>query len=255
MGSNMAESHPVGFHWPVTAQQRGAVVIHVDPRYTRTSAVADVFVKIRAGSDIAFLGGVIRYILEGERYFREYVVHYTNAPVLIAGGDRRGEDVALSPDGAPAAADPWVYEREVEADGARGRPRIDPTLTDPRCVLQILKRHYAAYTPEAVARVCGCRPEDVVKVAELLCRNSGRERTSAVAYALGWTQHETGAQMIRAAGIIQLLLGNVGRPGGGVLALRGHACIQGSTDIPVLFDMLPGYLPQPRAVPGHATLH
>jgi formate dehydrogenase major subunit len=105
-----------------------------------------------------------------------------------------------------------------------------------------------------VSRVCGCRPEEVIKVAELLCRNSGRERTSAIAYALGWTQHSTGAQMIRAAAIIQLLLGNVGRPGGGVLALRGHACIQGATDIPVPFDMLPGYLPQPRAVPGHATL-
>jgi formate dehydrogenase major subunit len=258
MGSNMAESHPVGFHWPVVAQQRGAVVIHVDPRYTRTSAVADVFVKIRAGTDIAFLGGVIRYILEGERYFREYVIHYTNAPTLIARGDQRGGESVLSAEGGPATADvvddPWVYDREVEPHGTRGRPRIDPTLTNPRCVLQILRRHYAAYTPEAVARVCGCRPEDVVKVAELLCRNSGRERTSAVAYALGWTQHETGAQMIRAAGIIQLLLGNVGRPGGGVLALRGHACIQGSTDIPVLFDMLPGYLPQPRAVPGHATL-
>src|SRR5262245_19861717 len=256
MGSNMAESHPVGFHWPVAAQRRGAVVIHVDPRYTRTSAVADVFVKIRSGTDIAFLGGVIRYILEGERYFREYVVHYTNAPTLIAAEDQGAGNAAVTsgPATADAVPDPWVYDREVEPDGRRGQPRIDPTLTDPRCVLQILKRHYAAYTPEAVARVCGCRPEDVVKVAELLCRNSGRDRTSAVAYALGWTQHSTGAQMIRAAGIIQLLLGNVGRPGGGVLALRGHACIQGATDIPVLFDMLPGYLPQPRAIPGHATL-
>ena len=258
MGSNMAESHPVGFHWPVVAQQRGAVVIHVDPRYTRTSAVADVFVKIRAGTDIAFLGGVIRYILEGERYFREYVVHYTNAPALIAAEDqRRGDGERAAACGSATAdvvSDPWVYDREVEPDGTRGQPRTDPTLTDPHCVLQILKRHFAPYTPEAVARVCGCRPEEVVKVAELLCRNSGRDRTSAVAYALGWTQHSTGAQMIRAAGIIQLLLGNVGRPGGGVLALRGHACIQGSTDIPVLFDTLPGYLPQPRAVPGHATL-
>jgi formate dehydrogenase major subunit len=172
MGSNMAESHPVGFHWPAVAQQRGAVLIHVDPRYTRTSAVADVFVKIRAGTAIAFLGAVIRYILEGERYFREYVVHYTNAPTFIAAGDQRAGDAELAARCGPAAADgvpdPWVYDREVEPDGRRGQPRIDPTLTDPRCVLQILKRHYAPYTPEAVARVCGCRPEDVVKVAELL---------------------------------------------------------------------------------------
>ena len=260
MGSNMAESHPVGFHWPVLAQQRGAVLMHVDPRYTRTSAVADVFVKIRAGTDIAFLGGIVRYILEGERYFKEYVVHYTNAATLVADEYRHEEEAGLftgfnpatgSYDLAPGA---WEYVSELRPDGTRGLPRTDPTLQDPMCVLQILKRHYARYTPQAVSRVCGCRPDDVVKVAELLCRNSGRERTSAIAYALGWTQHSTGAQMIRAAAIIQLLLGNVGRPGGGVLALRGHACIQGSTDIPVLFDMLPGYLPQPRAVPGHATL-
>jgi formate dehydrogenase major subunit len=260
MGSNMAESHPVGFHWPVLAQQRGAVLIHVDPRYTRTSAVTDVFVKIRAGTDIAFLGGIIRYILEHERYFKEYVVHYTNAATLIANEYRHEDDDGLFAGFNPATGSydlipgAWEYMCETGPDGARGLPRTDPTLQNPVCVLQILKRHYARYTPQAVSRVCGCRPEDVIKVAELLCRNSGRERTSAIAYALGWTQHSTGAQMIRAAAIIQLLLGNVGRPGGGVLALRGHACIQGATDIPVLFDMLPGYLPQPRAVLGHATL-
>jgi formate dehydrogenase major subunit len=260
MGSNMAESHPVGFHWPVQAQQRGAVLIHGDPRYTRTSAVADVFVKIRAGTDIAFLCGIIHYILEHERYFNEYVVPYTNAATLIADEYRHKDDGGLfagfnpmtgSYDLIPGA---WEYACEARTDGARGLPHTDPTLRNPACVLQILKRHYARYTPQAVSRVCGCRPEDVIKVAELLCRNSGRDRTSAIAYALGWTQHSTGSQMIRAAAIIQLLLGNVGRPGGGVLALRGHACIQGATDIPVLFDMLPGYLPQPRAVPGHATL-
>jgi formate dehydrogenase major subunit len=260
MGSNMAESHPVGFHWPVQAQQRGAVLMHVDPRYTRTSAVADVFVKIRAGTDIAFLGGIIRYILEGERYFKEYVVHYTNAATLVADEYRHEEEAGLFAGFNPATGSydltpgAWEYVSELRPDGTPGLPRTDPTLQDPMCVLQVLKRHYARYTPQAVSQVCGCRPEDVIKVAELLCRNSGRERTSAMAYALGWTQHSTGAQMIRAAAIIQLLLGNVGRPGGGILALRGHACIQGATDIPVLFDMLPGYLPQPRAVPGHATL-
>jgi len=260
MGSNMAESHPVGFHWPVLAQHRGAVLIHVDPRFTRTSAVADVFVKIRAGTDIAFLGGIIRYILEHERYFKEYVAHYTNAATLIADEYCEKDDSGLFAGFNPATGaydltpGAWEYACDMRADGARCLPQTDPTLQHPMCVLQIMKRHYARYTPHAVSRTCGCRPEDVVKVAELLCRNSGRERTSAIAYALGWTQHSTGAQMIRAAAIIQLLLGNAGRPGGGVLALRGHSCIQGATDIPVLFDTLPGYLPQPRAVAGHATL-
>ena len=260
MGSNMAESHPVGFNWPVAAQHRGAVLIHVDPRFTRTAALADLFVKIRSGTDIAFLGGIIRYILENERYFKDYVLPYTNAATIIS--DEFEANVA---DGLFAGFNPatnrydflpgaWEYACDRLPDGTRGPPRTDPSLQHPLCILQIIKRHFAGYTPEAVAKVCGCRPEEMLKVAELLCRNSGRERTSAIAYSLGWTQHSTGPQMIRGAAIIQLLLGNIGRPGGGILALRGHACIQGSTDIPVLFDMLPGYLPQPRTLPGHATL-
>jgi formate dehydrogenase major subunit len=260
MGSNMAESHPVGFHWPVAAQQKGAVLIHVDPRFTRTSAVADLFVKIRTGTDIAFLGGIIRYILESGQYFKQYAQHYTNAATII-----NGEFQAPVADGLFAGFNPatgqydllpdaWDYARESGPDGSLGAPRVDLTLQDPQCVFQILKRHYARYTPRAVSQVCGCRPEELLRVAELLCRNSGRERTSSIAYSLGWTQHSTGPQIIRAAAIIQLLLGNIGRPGGGIHALRGHACIQGSTDIPVLFDMLPGYLVQPRTLPGHATL-
>jgi formate dehydrogenase major subunit len=166
MGSNMAESHPVGFHWPVQAQQRGAVLMHVDPRYTRTSAVADVFVKIRAGTDIAFLGGIVRYILEGERYFKEYVVHYTNAATLVGDEYRDEEDDGLFAGFNPATGSydltlgAWEYVCELRSDGTRGLPRTDPTLQDPMCVLQILKRHYARYTPQAVSRVCGCRPED-----------------------------------------------------------------------------------------------
>ena len=128
-----------------------------------------------------------------------------------------------------------------------GRPPRDPTLQHPRCVFQILKRHFSRYTPEMVSQVCGCSPEEFTRVAELLCANSGRERTSVLVYALGWTQHTTGVQMIRAAGILQLLLGNIGRPGGGILAMRGHSSIQGSTDIGTLYDVLPGYLPQPAA--------
>ncbi len=184
MGSNMAESHPVGFHWPVAAQHRGAVLIHVDPRFTRTSAVADLFVKIRSGTDIAFLGGIIRYILESERYFKEYVLHYTNAATII-----NAEFQAPAPDGLFAGFNPetakydrlpdsWDYAFEPGPDGTRGAARVDPTLQDAQCVFKILKRHYARYTPEAVSRVCGCRPDDLLRVAELLCRNSGRERTA-----------------------------------------------------------------------------
>jgi len=147
MGSNMAESHPVGFHWPVLAQHRGAVLIHVDPRYTRTSAVADVFVKIRAGTDIAFLGGIIRYILEHERYFKEYVVHYTNAATLVADEYCEKDDMGLfagfnratgTYDLRPGA---WEYACDTGPDGTRRLPRTDPTLQDPMCVLQIMKRH------------------------------------------------------------------------------------------------------------------
>src|SRR5262249_33428364 len=142
-----------------------------------------------------------------------------------------------------AGAGHWAYAGSRAA--AEAGPTRDPSLQHPRCVFQILKRHFARYTPEVVSQVCGCAPEQIVRVAELLSAHSGRERTSAIVYALGWTQHTTGVQMIRTAGILQLLLGNVGRPGGGIMALRGHASIQGSTDIATLYDMLPGYLPQP----------
>src|SRR5438552_3740396 len=135
-----------------------------------------------------------------------------------------------------------------------GQPPRDPTLEHPRCVFQILKRHFARYTPDVVSQVCGCTPEQLLQVAELLCANSGRERTSAIVYALGWTQHTTGVQMIRTAGILQLLLGNIGRPGGGIMAMRGHSSIQGSTDIPTLYVLLPGYLPQPSADDQHNDL-
>ena len=144
--------------------------------------------------------------------------------------------------------------RREMTTAAEAEQASDPTLQHPRCVLQILKRHFARYTPEVVSQVCGCAPEELVRVAELLCANSGRERTSAVVYALGWTQHTTGVQMIRTAGILQLLLGNMGRPGGGIMAMRGHSTIQGSTDLATLYDVLPGYLPQPYADENHETL-
>ena len=166
---------------------------------------------------------------------------------MFSGFDPKTRQYDLDPGG-------WGYKTEGEGIPQSIEVETDQTLQHPRCIFQILKRHFSRYTPEMASQICGCPPEEIIRVAELLCRNSGRERTSAMVYALGWTQHSTGVQMIRAAGIIQLLLGNVGRPGGGIMAMRGHCSIQGSTDIPTLYDLLPGYIPHPSGVPEHATL-
>jgi formate dehydrogenase major subunit len=266
----MAECHPVGFQWVMEARERGAKIIHVDPRFTRTSAVADLHVPIRAGTDVAWLGGLINHVLSEGREFREYVVSYTNAATLVSedfvdteqlGGLFSGFD----PDSRSYDVSSWRYEdgetgarrqptRAEQSHGAHGAaltdgepPQVDASLEHPRCVWQILKRHYARYTPELVERVCGVSQEAFRQVAEAICANSGRERTTAFVYSVGWTHHTTGTQMIRAASILQLLLGNIGRPGGGIMALRGHASIQGSTDIPTLYNILPGYLPMAGA--------
>ena len=270
-GSTMAEAHPVGFRWVMKAKERGAHIIHVDPRFSRTSQLADRHVAIRAGTDIAFLGGLIRHVLESESYFREYVVNYTNAPTIINERYRDAEDLGgvfsgFDPETGMYDRSTWAYEggempsaagvREHSAQSFEdttgagmlvGEAQRDDTLQHPRCVFQILRRHFSRYTPEMVERICGISREDFDAVAAALIANSGRERTTAFCYALGWTQHADGAQMIRTAAILQLLLGNVGRPGGGIMALRGHASIQGSTDIPTLYDLLPGYLHMPRA--------
>ncbi len=245
----MAEAHPVAFANVVKAKERGAKVIHVDPHYSRTSALANVYVATRAGSDIVFLGAIIHHLLETSSYFHDYVVQYTNAATLIRGDFGDTEDL----DGLFSGFDPktetysdqstWDYERDAE-----GRPLTDPTLQHPRCVFQIMRRHFARYTPEMVEEVCGVSREQWFQVTQTLIENSGRERTSAICYAVGWTQQSKGVQIIRAAAIIQLLLGNIGRPGGGIMALRGHASIQGSTDVPTLYDLLAGYMPQPSAI-------
>jgi formate dehydrogenase major subunit len=252
-GSSMAEQHPVGFRWVMAAKERGATLIHVDPRYTRTSALADLWVPIRAGSDIAFLGGLIRHVIENDLYFREYVVHYTNASCLLR------EDFRDTEDGHGLFSGWHEEKRRYETEswpyqGGTSHPERDPTLQHPRCVFQVLRRHFQRYTPEMVQRVCGIPPDLFARVAEAITRNSGPDRTTAICYAVGWTQHSKGVQTIRAAGILQLLLGNIGRPGGGILALRGHASIQGSTDIPTLYDILPGYMPMPKAGHGEDTL-
>ncbi len=280
----MAECHPVGFQWVMEARARGAKVIHVDPRFTRTSALADVHVPLRAGTDIAFIGGIINYVLREEKYFTDYVVAYTNAPVILTEEFADTEDL----DGVFSGLDvehrsydfrTWQYsgaemqaasgDRDMEYEdrtqhavrasgrgeahgsgGAAlppGAPERDDTLRHPRCVFQVLRRHFSRYTPEMVEQICGIPRQTFRQVCELLTENSGRDRTTAIAYAVGWTQHTTGVQCIRAASILQGLLGNIGRPGGGILALRGHASIQGSTDISTLFDLLPGYIPMPHA--------
>ncbi len=250
------------------AKARGAKVIHVDPRFTRTSAVADTHVPLRAGTDIAFLGGLISYVLENGLDFRDYVLAYTNASSLVGEEFVDTEDL----DGLFSGWDPetssydhasWQFEGAVEpsatgesdiAEPERiGQPATDPTLQHPRSVYQVLKRHFARYTPEMVGDVCGIEPEVFLDVARAVTANSGRDRTTAWVYSVGWTHHTVGVQYIRTAGILQALLGNMGRPGGGILALRGHASIQGSTDIPTLYNLLPGYLAMPHAG-EHATL-
>ena len=241
-GSNMAECHPVGFQWVMEAKKKGATIIHVDPRFTRTSAVADIHVPIRAGSDIVFLGAIVNYIIENERYFAEYVLNYTNAAAIINNSFADTEEL----DGLFSGWDPEKREYDRQSWSYRAGER-DESLRHSKCVFQLTRRHFSRYTPEMVEEACGVPRDLFVRVAETLCRNSGRERTSAFCYAVGWTQHTVGAQYIRTAAIIQLLLGNIGRPGGGIMALRGHASIQGSTDIPTLFNLLPGYLPMPAA--------
>ena len=279
----MAECHPVGFQWVMEAKARGATVIHIDPRFTRTSAVADLHVPLRAGSDIVLLGALVNHVLASGKYFREYVVNYTNAATIIGEEFADTEDL----DGLFSGFDPehhvydprsWAYEgvemqaasgeRDQQYDdrvemasvrqagrgeahgsgGAHvGTPSTDPTLEHPRCVFQVLKRHFARYTAEMVEQACGIPQSAFARICDLITSNSGRERTTAFVYSVGWTQHTVGVQYIRTASILQALLGNMGRPGGGILALRGHASIQGSTDIPTLFDLLPGYIPMPHA--------
>ena len=327
MGSNMAENHPVAFRWPMKAKvEHGAKIIHVDPRFTRTSAVADIYAPVRAGSDIAFLGGVIKYVLNSERwnndpFFKSFVVNYTNAATIIGEDFKDTEELdgvfsglmeskggvnewpfngfINQYDGAT-----WQYARtKVGAQGeaaaataqsgethvVRARPESegraaaalgpqaksrgaavrrrwwhpwssppscsDETLQNPRLVFQIVKKHFAATRRRWWRRATGCPKETFLKVAETILANSGADRTTSFAYAVAWTQHTYGVQIIGACALLQLLLGNIGRPGAGVMALRGHASIQGSTDVPTLYHSIQGYMAAPTALKKHDTLH
>jgi formate dehydrogenase major subunit len=308
MGSNMAENHPVAFKWPMAAKvEHGAKLIHVDPRFTRTSAVADIYAPVRAGSDIAFLGGVIRHVIDSERwnsdpFFRSWVTHYTNAATIV------GEDYIDAEDNHgvfsglmefKSGVPEWPYNGFVgeydskswqyagthgaaAADQASDRggtgaapragapsgppydslvksllkppPQRDETLQNPRCVFQIVKKHFSRYTPEMVERTTGCPQDIFLKVADTILANSGADRTTSFAYAVAWTQHTNGPQIIGCCALLQLLLGNFGRPGAGIMALRGHASIQGSTDVPTLYHSIHGYINHPSVLKKHDTL-
>jgi formate dehydrogenase major subunit len=308
-GSNMAECHPVAFRWPMKAKtEHGAKLIHIDPRFTRTSAMCDIYAPIRAGTDIAFLGGLVNYIVNSERwngdpFFREYLVNYTNAATIVRKDFKDAEDLdgvfsglmeyknegGWQYDGFLGSykTDSWQYARHDEEMGeprggeenaAPGRkeaqrkprpgepfesvirslrkpaPLRDESLRNPRCIFQLVKRHFSRYTPEMVEQVTGCPKETFLKVARTILENSGRDRTTGWAYAVGWTQHTYGPQMIGCCALVQLLLGNIGRPGGGIMALRGHASIQGSTDVPTLYHSIHGYMAAPSALKDHRTL-
>ncbi|MCU0733961.1 MAG: formate dehydrogenase-N subunit alpha [Methylotetracoccus sp.] len=246
MGGNPAEAHPVGFKWPVEAKARNkAKLIVVDPRFNRTAAVADLYVPIRAGTDIAFLNGVIRYLLDKDAINHEYVEAYTNAPFIVR-GDFRFEGGLYS---GYDASNPevrydrrtWTYELDEQ-----GYAKVDQSLQHPRCVFQLLKTHVDRYTPELVTEITGTPTDAFLEVCALIASTAVPDRTLTSLYALGWTHHSVGVQNIRAMAMIQLLLGNIGMSGGGVNALRGHSNIQGLSDLGLLTEMLPGYITLPR---------
>src|SRR5260370_37039898 len=277
MGGNPAENHPCGFKWPIEAKrQRNAKMIVVDPRFTRTAATADLFLQIRAGADIAFLGGVIRYALENQRIAKEYLVNYTNAPFLIKEGFKLPEDGLYSgfnEESQTYDRSSWNYEGSgggasgaaIQGHGAvpskgGGPPtgaaaaslpakvNVDLTLEHPRCVYQLLKQQYSRYTPEMVERITGIPKDQFLQAADLFTsvrKDGDLKKVATIIYAVGWTQHSFGTHIIRTAAMLQLIMGNVGRAGGGVNALRGHSNIQGATYVAGIFDSLPGSLKVP----------
>ena len=245
MGGNPAENHPCGFKWAIEARKsRNAKIVVVDPRFTRTAAVADVFAPLRAGTDIAFLLGICRYALETKRFHEDYVKLHTNASALVGEKYAFDEGLFSGYDAEKRSYDKGTWAFQLDD---KGMIRTDPTLADPRCVFQLMKKHLERYTPEMVEKVCGTPKEQFLKVAETVTSTGNAQKVGTVLYALGWTQHSVGVQIIRASGMLQLLLGNVGRPGGGVNALRGHSNIQGATDMGGNFDLYPGYLKAPLA--------
>jgi len=245
IGSNAAEHHPVCFKWVLKAkEERGAGIIHVDPKFSRTSARADFHVPLRSGTDIAFLGGMIKYITENKKYFDEYVRNYTNASFIVSEKFGFKDGLFSGYNAADKSYDKSSWTFETDANGV---PKKDPELKHPRCVFELLKQHYSRYDLDKVSGITGVSKEDLLNVYETYAATGQRDKAGTVMYALGWTQHTVGVQNIRTSAIIQLLLGNIGVAGGGINALRGEPNVQGSTDHCVLYHILPGYLALPRA--------
>ena len=244
MGSNAAENHPISFKWVTEAMKRGGKLISVDPRFTRTSSKADFFTPLRSGTDIAFLGGMIKYIIENKKYFTEYISEYTNAPFILSEKYefRDGLFSGYDPKTRKYNKSMWTFEKDEN-----GNPRKDRTLQDPRCVFQLLREHFSRYDLDTVSAVTGTPKEDLVKVYEMYSATGVKGKAGTIMYAMGWTQHTVGVQNIRTMAIIQLLLGNMGVAGGGVNALRGESNVQGSTDHCILYHIWPGYLQTPKA--------
>jgi formate dehydrogenase major subunit len=242
-GANPAEAHPVGFQWFMRAKlDRGAKIIHADPRFTRTSAVADVHLPIRTGTDAAYFGGLMNHVLQNHKYHEEYVVNYTNASFLVKDGYGFTDGLFSGYDASKRGYDSSTWSYDVDADGFARR---DLTLQDPRSVFQLMKQHYSRYTPEMVARITGIPAERFQAVAEMVGEMGRPDKVMTIVYAVGLTHHTTGSQLIRSGAMLQLLLGNIGRPGGGMNAERGHANIQGNTDNAISWEILPGYLKVP----------
>ncbi len=254
-GANPAECHPVGFRWFMDAKtKRGAKIIHVDPRFTRTSAVADIYARIRTGTDIAFFGALISYIIQNKLYNEEYVKRYTNASFLIKDGFGFQDGLFTGYDEAKRSYDmsTWGYDLDAPNDKGDQYAKVDPTLQNPRSVFQLLKGHYTRYTPEMQAKITGIPAEQFLQIAKLVGETGQPNKVMTMVYAVGLTHHTTGGEMIRCASLLQLLLGNMGMPGGGMNAERGHANIQGNTDHALSWESLPGYLRIPG--PGQKTI-
>ena len=250
-GANPAEAHPVGFQWFMRAKlDRGAKMIHADPRFTRTSAVADMYLRIRTGSDVAYFGGLINHVLQNNLFHDEYVRNYTNASFIVKDGFAFNDGLFSGYDPAKRSYNisTWSYETDTRV----GFARRDMTLQDPRSVFQLMKAHYSRYTPEMVSSITGIPVADFNKVADLVGQMGKPDKVMTIVYAVGLTHHTTGGQLIRSGALLQLLLGNMGRPGGGMNAERGHANIQGNTDHAISWEILPGYLRIPA--PGQKTI-
>ena len=248
IGVNTAENHPMSMRWIEKARAKGAKLISIDPRLTRTAAVADIWLPLRPGTDIALLGGLINYALSNNLYQHEYVANYTNASYILREDFSFDDGIFSGLDQGGYNRESWQYELDKE-----GRPRQDPDLKHPRCVFQVLKQHYSRYDRDTVCSIVGCHPKDFDRVAETFCATGAPDKAGNILYAMGITQSTHGSQNVRATAVLQLLLGNIGIPGGGVNAQRGEANVQGSTDMAMLYHLLPGYLNMPQAR-EHSTL-